>query len=260
MQEHPYDRFAETYELWTKTAPITALNLPYYVDAYVDAEEPVVELGIGNGRIAIEAARRGRRVIGVDASNGMLERCRERAAQAGVLDLLTLIHADIRDFTLSEPAQLIALPFHSIGHLTTTAELDCGLANVRAQLAPGGRFLCDHFIPDPSYARLAPVRRLRATGRDRDGRRILLWTANESEGGPEARLMTIWASVETLGDDGRVEETRYHTLELAWYTVAELSAAFERAELEIETVYGDFDRNPLADDSGEQVWVTRRPE
>src|ERR671936_777813 len=49
---------------------------------------PVVELGVGTGRIAVPLAVGGVRVIGIDSSRGMLEVCARRAALAGVeLDL-----------------------------------------------------------------------------------------------------------------------------------------------------------------------------
>src|SRR5438552_549746 len=46
---------------WVESAPVARRNLPFYVEEYLACEGgPVVELGVGNGRIAIEAARRGR--------------------------------------------------------------------------------------------------------------------------------------------------------------------------------------------------------
>jgi len=97
-----YDAFADIYDIWVETAPVTKRNLPFYVEEYLRTAGPVVELGVGNGRIAIEAARQGKPVIGVDSSAEMLKLCRERAETAGVAHLLTLIQADFRHFVLPE--------------------------------------------------------------------------------------------------------------------------------------------------------------
>ena len=55
-----YDFFADIYDIWTGEAPAAKRNLPFYVEEYLRTAGPVVELGVGNGRIAIEAARRGK--------------------------------------------------------------------------------------------------------------------------------------------------------------------------------------------------------
>ena len=67
-----YDRFADIYQVWTETAGSTRANLAFYLDAYLNETGPVVELGVGDGRIAVAAASRGRSVIGVDLSPSML--------------------------------------------------------------------------------------------------------------------------------------------------------------------------------------------
>ena len=69
-----YDGFADIYDVWVRQAPIAERNLPFYAEEYLQADGPVVELGIGTGRIAIEAARRGKPVTGVDSSSEMLAR------------------------------------------------------------------------------------------------------------------------------------------------------------------------------------------
>jgi ubiquinone/menaquinone biosynthesis C-methylase UbiE len=89
------EAFASHYDEWS--AQMTA-DIPFYVGLAHEADGPVVELAVGNGRVAIPVSRAiGRRVIGVDSSPAMLEQARRRAAEAGVtLDLHT---CDIRDFS-----------------------------------------------------------------------------------------------------------------------------------------------------------------
>ena len=145
-----YDSFADIYAVWTDTAAATRANLAFYVDAYLQAAGPVVELGVGDGRIAVPAAARGRAVIGIDLSAAMLERCRRRAADAGVLERLTLRRADFRHFELDQPAGLVALPYHSLGHLPTLDDKRGAIAHIFSQLRPGGRFVFDDFLMTPA--------------------------------------------------------------------------------------------------------------
>ena len=80
------ESFADRYEEWS--APMTA-DIAFYVGLARAADGPLVELAIGNGRVAIPVARAtGKPVIGIDSSATMLAKARAGAAKAGVrLDL-----------------------------------------------------------------------------------------------------------------------------------------------------------------------------
>ena len=106
MSQHPceYDSFADIYAVWTDTASSAGANLGFYLDLYAANEGPVVELGVGDGRIAVAAAVRGCHVTGVDLSAAMLALCRQQAERAGVLDRITLLQADFRLINSTENA------------------------------------------------------------------------------------------------------------------------------------------------------------
>ncbi len=111
------EAFAHRYDEWS--AHMTD-DIPFYVELARQAEGPLVELAVGDGRVAIPVAlATGRRVIGIDASPAMLERARDRAAEAGVE--LDLQEGDMRDLALDEPAALIYCPFRALLHLPSTA-------------------------------------------------------------------------------------------------------------------------------------------
>jgi SAM-dependent methyltransferase len=252
-----YDTFADIYEVWTAGAPVTERNLPFYVGLYRETPGLAAELGVGNGRIAVEAAKAGKPMTGVDSSAEMLRLCRARAQAAGVLDRLTLIQADMRDFTLPRPAELITIPFHSIGHLVTRDDKRAGLRCIYSQLAPGGRLVFDHFIFNPEAAAHHSGIVLRdeyadaATGHD-----ILLWVTTRYD--MAAQTMRIIAWTDELEADGVVVRRQYRRLSFSWLEPAQTRALLEEAGFEIEALYGDFDRSPFGEDSAEQIWVARR--
>lgn len=252
-----YDRFAEIYGVWADTAAHAGANLEFYVSAYVAADGPVVELGIGDGRIAIEAARRGRHVIGVDLSPVMLARCHQRADREGILDRLSLLEADFRTFTLPEPAALIALPYHSLGHLTTAGDKRDAFRHVHAQLAPGGRFVFDDFLMSP--ARIAYMRQvqLRAEYRGPGGRDTLLWVTSLVDELEQTIRVITWE--DELDDQGALERRRYRPLSLSWLSPSQTRALLEEAGFTVEACYGDF-RGTVFDPARaeEQVWVARK--
>jgi SAM-dependent methyltransferase len=112
------EAFANQYDEWS--ADMTA-DVDFYVDLAREAHGPLVELAIGNGRVAIPVARAsGQQVIGIDSSPAMLEQARARAAEAGVD--LDLRECDMRDLALDGPAGLIYCPFRALLHLPTWAD------------------------------------------------------------------------------------------------------------------------------------------
>jgi SAM-dependent methyltransferase len=253
-----YDAFADIYDIWVQTAPIAERNGPFYVDEYVRSSGLVVELGIGNGRIALEAARRGEPVFGVDSSAEMLARCRERADAAGVAGLITLLQADFREFVLPEPAQLISIPFHTIGHLVTLGDKRAGLRHIYSQLAPGGRLIFDHFVFNPEGARLGGSPRVRAEYTDAaTGRDVLLWAGATYDFA--AQTMRSIARTDELDKEGVVVRQRYWRLSFSWIEPEQARALLSETGFEIEALYGDFDRSPFGPESPEQIWVARRP-
>lgn len=65
-----------------------------------DRSQKILDIGCGTGRHAIELARRGYSVTGLDLSDSQLERAREKAAEAGVK--VTFLKRDARDFRFEE--------------------------------------------------------------------------------------------------------------------------------------------------------------
>src|SRR3989440_2366068 len=142
------EAFASRYDEWS--AEMTD-DVAFYMKLARKADGPLVELAIGNGRVAIPVARAtGRRVIGIDTSPAMLEQARANAAAAGVeLDLRV---GDMRDLVLDEPAGLIYCPFRALLHLPTWADRRRTFERVAAALRPDGRFAWNAFAFDHHIA------------------------------------------------------------------------------------------------------------
>src|ERR671935_2981330 len=142
------ESFAHRYDEWS--APMTQ-DVPFYVELACEADGPLLELAVGNGRVAIPVAQAtGQRVIGIDSSPAMLEQARARAAGAGVE--LDLHEGDMRDLALDEPAPLIYCPFRALLHLPTWADRRRTFERVAASLRPSGRFAWNAFAFDHRIA------------------------------------------------------------------------------------------------------------
>lgn len=99
------------------------------------------DLACGTGTTAVELARRGIRMYGVDASPQMCRLARRKAREAGVR--VRVLHADMRSFRLPEPVDLVTCEFDAVNHLPRKADLDRVVRTVARALRPGGWFFFD---------------------------------------------------------------------------------------------------------------------
>src|SRR3954452_15685819 len=109
-----YDAIARVYDPWSVSV---TEDVPFYLAEAERSGGPVLELGVGTGRIAVPIAAAGIEVIGVDLSAGMLEVARERAELAGVQ--IDLRQGDMRDPPVQGQFPLVLCPFRSLLHMET---------------------------------------------------------------------------------------------------------------------------------------------
>jgi SAM-dependent methyltransferase len=110
--------------------------------------EPALELGCGDGHPILELRREGIDVDGIDASADMIERCRAKAAAAG----LTVDVRAQRIETMAMPRtyRSIYLAGPTFNLLPDDATALAALQRIRDHLAPGGRALVPLFVPSPT--------------------------------------------------------------------------------------------------------------
>jgi SAM-dependent methyltransferase len=125
----------------------------------------VLEYGVGNGRLALPAARAGARVTGVDHSRPMLDDFKQRLIHEPdpVRSRVTLRHGDMRRVRLRRRFSLVTCPFNAFLHLYERQDVERFLARVREHLKPKGSFVFDVSCPnahelvrDPNRAYFCP--------------------------------------------------------------------------------------------------------
>ena len=221
------EAFAADYDRWA--ADMTE-DVPFYVSLAREADGPVVELAVGTGRVAIPVARAiGRKLIGIDSSSTMLARARDAGG-----DLLDLRLQDMRELALDEPAALVYCPARALLHLPTWADRRLLFERVAAALLPGGRFAWNAFAFDHAIAA-----RLDGQRPEEPIPHTLRYSVGESR-------------VDIVLDSG-------DTSSLWWATKNEWLGLIDVAGLEVESLYGWFDRRPFDDESREFVCVARKP-
>jgi SAM-dependent methyltransferase len=105
---------------------------------------PVLELGIGTGRLALPLQERGLIVHGIDASAAMVGKLR---AKSGGGDIPVTM-GDFSLVTLDQSFELIFVAFNTFFGLSTADDQVRCFRNVASMLRPGGVFVIEAFVPD----------------------------------------------------------------------------------------------------------------
>lgn len=212
--------------------------------AEIAGDGPVLELGIGTGRVALPLAARGLRVHGIDASRAMVQRMH---AKPGGDDIPIAI-GDMADLpTPGGPYSLVFVVFNTFfGILTQVDQVRC-FENVAKALLPGGRFLIEAFVPD--LGRFDRQQRTSAT-------RVAV---------DEVHLdATVYDPIDQRVDgehvilrDGEPVRMLPVSLRFAWPSELDLMARI--AGLELQARFGGWAKEPFTADSGTHVSIYRKP-
>lgn len=131
------------------------------VDTVVELADgrPVLELGVGTGRLALPLAARGLKVHGVDDSPWMLAGLREKPGGERV----QVTEGDFVTTTVDGPFGLVLLASYALFALTTQEQqIDC-FRNAAAHLEPGGLFVVEVVSPQLLEADICKPVRITAT-------------------------------------------------------------------------------------------------
>jgi hypothetical protein len=139
----------------------------------------------------------------------------------------------MRDLDVAEPAGLVYCPYRALLHLPTWADRRRVFERVAASLRPGGRFAWNAFAFDHDVAA-----RLDGHHQDRPVPHVIRYDVADNR-------------IDLRLDDGGASS-------LWWATKNEWLGLLDVAGLDLEALYGDFDRSPLTDRSREYVFVAVR--
>ncbi|HWT94123.1 MAG TPA: class I SAM-dependent methyltransferase [Solirubrobacteraceae bacterium] len=134
-----------------------------------DPAAPVLDLGAGTGRVALDLASVGVTVHALDFDGVLLDALRERADAARVGERIVTHESDARDFALgAHRFDLILAPMQTVQLLGGADGRARLLASVRKHLTPGGLFAAaiahhidafdeDAFVPVPDVREIDGV-------------------------------------------------------------------------------------------------------
>jgi SAM-dependent methyltransferase len=216
----------------------------------------VLELAAGPAGHARDLARRGLRATALDLSAAMCARARDLAAQAEVP--LTVVEADMRDFSLPGRFDLAITMLNSLCHLLTLDDMLPHLACVARHVVPGGLYITELAHP-ADY--LSPERRTSSEWSSQaDGGTVSVRWGAKDRIDPVTQITREHVSVTYL-KPGAPVRTVTDVVPNRFWTVTEMAAAIRLAGgFTVAASYGDFDADLPVDapEAWRMILVLRR--
>lgn len=261
-----WDAYAPFYD-WENAQTLGRRDVPFWQRLASEARGPVMELGCGTGRVSIPLARAGIDLVGVDRSEPMLARARQRISRspnrqfgkpggsgtakatgtARAAPSVRFVRADIRQLPFEDQAfPMVIAPYGILQSLIRPRDLTATLASVARVVAPGGTFGID-LVPDvPKWSEYS--NRVQLRGKAGGAQLTLVESVRQD---PKRRLTTF----EQTYVERRGGRTREHRFDLTFRTlsVPQMSRQLERAGFSVDAVLGDYRGRPWDDRA--DVWI-----
>ena len=229
---------ADVYDDWHPGPKPEQLELL----CHLAGDGPVLELGIGTGRLALPLASRGLQVHGIDASAAMLAKLQSKPGGEQV----AVTVGDFADFDLVQRFSLVFVVFNTLFVLPDQeAQLAC-FGAVSRHLLPGGRFLVEAFVPDP--------------GRFDRGQRLSVVQVGVDEvrlecSRHDAGTQSVITQHVVLGGG----QTTLYPVQIRYAWPSELDLMAKLAGLGLESRWDGWDRQPYTSSSFTTISVWKTP-
>jgi SAM-dependent methyltransferase len=235
------DGFADVYDEWyahvTDVEATTARLLEL-----AGAGGRVLELGVGTGRLAVPMAEAGLQVVGIDSSEAMLARLRERDASGRV----DVVLGDITGDLPAGPFDAVLAAYNTIFNLIGDGAQPRLFEHVADRLTPGGVFVVEAFVPDfrsPDGSSEVTVRSMAV-----DQVVLSVSVSRPIDQRVEGQFIQ-------LSETGGV---RLRPWSIRWSTIEQLDAMAIAAGLRLEARFGDMAGSAFTADSDQHVSIYRR--
>jgi SAM-dependent methyltransferase len=211
--------------------------------AELAGDGPVLEFGIGTGRVAVPLAARGVRVAGIELSRPMIDQLRTKADEATI----PVVLGDMATAGSPRPGKytLVYLVFNTISNLLAQAEQVACFHNAARHLKPGGRFVIELWVPE--LRKLPP------------GQQAIVWRSDPGYIGLDTydvlqqQVVSHHLTVDESGQ-ARLFRSRHRYV---WPSELDLMA--QLGGFELETRHADWAGAEFTSDSRSHVSVYRIP-
>jgi SAM-dependent methyltransferase len=235
------DRIADVYDEWYGDVGFLQPDAAVEFLAELAGAGPVLELAVGTGRLALPLAERGLEVHGIDASEAMVAKLREKPGGERV----AVTMGDFAKVAVDGSYPLIFIAFNTFFALDSQDEQVRCFENVARRLEPGGVFCLDAFVPDP--ARFGGGR-VSVSKIELDLVQLDVTLLDQAEQKSVSQHVVV-----------RPDGISFYPVNVRWAYPPELDLMARLAGLELRERFGSWRRDPFTKESGHHVSLYARP-
>jgi ubiquinone/menaquinone biosynthesis C-methylase UbiE len=253
--KNEFDLYADFYDKWNQSF---VSDIPLWLEYAKRYGSPVLELCCGTGRILFPLAKEGVEITGLDISEKMLEKAREKLNKEPeeIKKRVTLRQGDMRNFHLKKEFNLIFIPFNSFQVLLSMEEQNNCLRSVHKHLTSQGRLMISVFHPDLTRAEGV----LRSEGDILEGypekEDLTQIYSNQFYDKPK-QILKVRLFVETNKPDGRFFRKTID-LKMRYFFPAEFERMLISNGFEKEELFGDYDKSSFEAKSPFMIFIAKK--
>ena len=256
-----YDGLAALSWDWMGGDDVQA-DFAFYRDRIAQNGGTALDLTCGTGRHLLRYLHAGLDVEGVDSSEAMLARCREKAQEQGLSPIL--YRQSMQALDLPRAYETVFISGGSFQLLSDRADASEALRRIHLHLVPGGQLLLETFVPNEASDSAWDAR----LGEHAIGD-MSVWGPTLLPDGTSVTVQVRMDSidrfeqikVDTRRYERRREEeliaTEMHHLHLRWYCKHELTLMLEQAGFRDIFVHGDYTNAAATAQTSETVYSAR---
>lgn len=212
-------------------------DTPYYKELALQCGS-ALEIGVGTARVAIELAKAGVEVWGLDNSSYMLEEAKKklRKEPKAVQKRVKLVQADMKNFSLNQTFSLVYIPSSTIQHCTKQEDQISCLKTINQHLSKNGLLAFNLILPSRTYNN-----DLRFIGKVRHGNvtvmRFISFQPNWQE-----QILEVLLLFEVY-KNCKMTNRFFDASTIAMISKREILLLLEKTEFKVENIYGDYDKS-----------------
>ncbi|MFL2664946.1 MAG: class I SAM-dependent DNA methyltransferase [Dehalococcoidia bacterium] len=249
-----YKDWAEWYDIFYSSSEHEEEN--FYTAISKKVEGKILEIGVGTGRIAIRLAEIGKIVIGIDSSQEMIEKAKEKISAKNLSEKITLIISNMLSFNLNEKFDLIIIPANTLLLCNDEAEQTRVLINCQKHLTKNGKLIFNVYYPDNEMINENNKEAFMFNTIDiNDGGRYILYSKNDFNINKQTNNSTQF--IEKISIDGNVLFRKELKVKTRYLYPEDIIKLCENSNLSVKKISRDFLDLPV-DQSADNIIVEAR--